>query len=80
MSIDFWDEHAELVQAALSGRGWGGGRAPARLMTGSLGEIARFLGKQDLEEIWRFTVVTKSGRHIRSAELRDLVRSIDRKD
>lgn len=80
MSIQTWEEPAELIQAALGGRGWGGGRAPSRLMAGSLGEIARFLRGQDQEEIWRFTVVTESGRHIRSAELRDLVRSIDGKD
>ncbi|MBD3761292.1 hypothetical protein O4H52_16470 [Sphingomonadaceae bacterium G21617-S1] len=77
MSADFWEEHGELVQAAIAGKGWGGGRAPAPIMKGSIGQIAEHLRQQDIEQIWRFTIVTDSGRHIRSAELRALVRGGD---
>lgn len=77
MSGDFLEERAELVQAAIAGKGWGGGRAPTPIMKGSVGQIMEHLRQQDIEQIWRFTIVTDSGRHIRSAELRALIRNDD---
>jgi hypothetical protein len=77
MSADFWNEPAELIQVPVVGKGWGGGRAPTSVMKGSLAELARFLQQQDIEDIWRFTIVTATGRHIRSAELRTLIRESD---
>lgn len=77
MSEDFWDERAELVQSAIAGKGWGGGRAPTAILKGSLREVVDHLREQDIEQIWRFTIVTEGGRHIRSAELRSLIRQAD---
>lgn len=75
MSDEGWNDAAELLQAAVQGKGWGGGRAPARVMKGSVRDIVRYLRDQNIEDIWRFAILTEDGRHIRSAELRTLLRS-----
>lgn len=53
----------------------GGRRAPQKIAAGSLGEILTMVADEDPEEIWRLVVQTDDGRHIRSSELRELLRS-----
>lgn len=77
MSDASGDATATLMQTTVSGKGWSGARGPGRVvnvMTGSISDIAHYLQQQDIEEIWRFTIVTADGRHIRSTELRELIR------
>lgn len=52
----------------------GGRRAPQKIAEGSLREMLALVAQEDPEEIWRLVVQTADGRHLRSPELRGLLR------
>ena len=53
----------------------GGRRAPQKIAEGSLGEMMALVAEEDPEEIWRLVIQTGDGRHLRSSELPELLRS-----
>lgn len=77
MSLGFWDQPARLLREPAPAASWKGGRRPQQVSIGSLAEAARQIATEDPEEIWRFVIVTGDGHHIRSAELRALLRRGD---
>jgi hypothetical protein len=77
MNAAFWEQPARLMRAIGRTATWKGGRQPEQIATGSLAQMVHQIAAQDSEEIWRFIIVTGDGHHIRSADLRDLVRRKD---
>jgi hypothetical protein len=73
MTTDFWDQPAKLVRAHDTAGSWKGSRRPEQVSVGPVAELVQRVAAEDPEEIWRFVLVTDDGRHIRSADLRDLV-------
>ena len=76
MNTDFWERPARLMRSHIALSGWKGTRRPEQIATGTLRTVAEQVSAADPEEIWRFTVVTDDGHHIRSAELRELIRRL----
>lgn len=74
MSTDFWDQPAKLMRTHDSNGSWKGSRRPEQIGSGRLAQIVQRIATEDPEDLWRFVVVTDNGRHIRSADLRELIR------
>lgn len=74
MTTDFWDQPAKLVRSHDTAGSWKGSRRPEQVSVGPLAALVQQIAAEDPEEIWRFVLVTDDGRHIRSADLRDLIR------
>ncbi|WP_160327672.1 hypothetical protein [Sporosarcina koreensis] len=53
----------------------GGRRAPQKIAEGSLCAMMALVAEEDPEEIWRLMIQTADGRHLRSSELREMLRS-----
>lgn len=78
MSDPLWNEPARLLRLPEQGRGWRGSRTGAtEIMRGTLATLARHIGAQDPDDLWRFVIVTADEHYIRNAELRDLLRRED---
>jgi hypothetical protein len=77
VSADFWERPARLMRSHVALAGWKGARRPEQIAKGTLRTVAEQVSAADPEEIWRFIVVTDDdGHHIRSAELRELIRRL----
>ncbi|MBO9380104.1 hypothetical protein GG804_25375 [Sphingomonas histidinilytica] len=74
MSAAFWEQPARLMRVHYSGAIWKGARQPEQIAAGPLVRMVRQIAAEDPEDIWRFIIVTDDGQHIRSADLRALVR------
>ncbi|MGC6330775.1 hypothetical protein [Rhizorhabdus sp. FW153] len=68
------DEPASLWRTVGGNTMRGGRRAPQKIAEGSLREMMGLVAQEDPEEIWRLIVQTGDGRHLRSSDLRDLLR------
>ena len=77
MTADFWDQPAKLVRSHDTAGNWKGSRRPEQVSTGPLAQLVQRIASEDPEDIWRFVLVTDDGRHIRSADLRELIRRHD---
>lgn len=78
MSTAFWEQPARLMRAHGAAATWkGSARQPEQIAAGPLAQIVRQIAAEDPEDIWRFIIVTDDGHHIRSADLRALVRRRD---
>lgn len=77
MSPEKWDDGARLMKLPAHGRSRGGPRGADQIMKGTLAEVARHVATQDMEELWRFTIITGEDRYIRAADLRELIRRDD---
>jgi predicted RNA-binding Zn ribbon-like protein len=71
---DFWDQPAKLMRTHDTAGGWKGSRRPEQASVGSLSQLVERIAAEDPEDIWRFVLVTNDGKHIRSADLRELIR------
>lgn len=71
---DFWDQPAKLLRSHDTAGSWKGSRRPEQASVGTLSQLVQRVADEDPEEIWRFVLVTDDGRHIRSADLRELIR------
>jgi len=69
------DEPASLWRTVGGNTMRGGRRAPQKIAEGSLREMMALVADEDPEEIWRLVIQTADGRHVRSSELRELLRS-----
>ncbi|ABQ70416.1 hypothetical protein [Rhizorhabdus wittichii] len=77
MSAAFWEQPARLMRVHYSGTMWKGARQPEQIAAGPLAGMVRQIAAEDPEDIWRFIIVTDDGQHIRSADLRALIRRAD---
>lgn len=77
MSAAFWEQPTRLMRVHYSGAMWKGARQPEQIAAGPLARMLRQIVAEDPEDIWRFIIVTEDGQHIRSADLRALVRRGD---
>jgi hypothetical protein len=77
MNGETWDERARLIKLPAHGRSRSGPRASDEIMKGTLAEVTRHVAAQDMEELWRFTIITDTERYIRAADLRELIRRDD---
>ena len=74
MSADFWDQRVKLLRAPENAGRRSPPRSPEQVAVGPLATIIQRVADEDPDSIWRFVVVTDEGRHIRSADLRELIR------
>lgn len=77
MSAAFWEQPVRLMRTHYGGAMWKAARPPEQIAAGPLARMARQIAAEDPEEIWRFIIVTDDGHHIRSADLRALIRRED---
>lgn len=77
MSETFWQQPARLMRMHYGGALWKSARQPEQIAAGSLARMVRQIAAEDPEDIWRYIIVIGDGHHIRSTELRALVRRKD---
>lgn len=77
MSPESWKGGARLMKLPAHGRTRGGPRGADQIMKGTLAEVTRHVAAQDMDELWRFTIITGDDHYIRAAELRELIRRDD---